>query len=200
MIVRHTCSVMWERLLDIVMPQPKAEDWLVIAAGFSQHTQFPNCIGALDGKHIRLKKPAHSGSRSFNYKQCFSVALMAVADSKYNFVLVDTGAYGSPSDARVCSSSQMGQRLRNNELHVPGPSLLPGSTNTQVPHVLVADEGFGLSPNVLRPYPRRSLDKKRIFNYRLTRERRFVEGAFGILSAKLHVLLNSMELFPENAT
>ncbi|CAN2388719.1 DDE superfamily endonuclease [Pristimantis euphronides] len=88
---------------------------------------------------------------------------MAVADNNYNFVLVDIGAYGSTLGARVWSLSQTGQRSRNNELHVPGPSLLPGSTNTQVPHVLVADEGFGLSPNVMRPYPKNQRTKEAHF-------------------------------------
>ncbi|XP_044133206.1 uncharacterized protein LOC122925927 [Bufo gargarizans] len=82
-IVCHTCKVIWQRLRDAVMPTPKAEDWLRIAEGFFQSAQFPNCIGALDGKHIRVKKPPHSGSRFFNYKQYFSVVLMALVDSNY---------------------------------------------------------------------------------------------------------------------
>ena len=84
-IVRHTCQVIWEQLRETVMPQPKVDDWLQIAEGFDASAQFPNCLGAMDGKHIRVKKPPHSGSRFFNYKHYFSIVLMAVADSNYKF-------------------------------------------------------------------------------------------------------------------
>ncbi|XP_044161098.1 putative nuclease HARBI1 [Bufo gargarizans] len=200
-IVCHTCKVIWQRLRDAVMPTPKAEDWLRIAEGFFQSAQFPNCIGALDGKHIRVKKPPHSGSRFFNYKQYFSVVLMALVDSNYKFVIVDIGAYGSTSDSRIFSVSRMGERLRENQLALPEPRRLPGSAGPPAPFVIVADEGFALSHHLMRPFPRRDLDdRKRIFNYRLTRARRYVECAFGILSSKWRVFMSSIQMNPDNAT
>ncbi|CAH1993153.1 unnamed protein product [Acanthoscelides obtectus] len=35
---------------------------------FSARWNFPNCAGALDGKHIILRSPFHSGSEFYNYK------------------------------------------------------------------------------------------------------------------------------------
>ncbi|CAJ0947544.1 unnamed protein product [Ranitomeya imitator] len=52
-IVRLTCRQIWDRLKDLVMPEPKQADWLKIARGFKVNCDFPNCIGAVDGKHIR---------------------------------------------------------------------------------------------------------------------------------------------------
>jgi len=49
------------------MPEPKQEDWLKIADTFLNVTNFPNCTGEIDGKHIRIVKPAHSGSLYYNY-------------------------------------------------------------------------------------------------------------------------------------
>ncbi|CAJ0968057.1 unnamed protein product [Ranitomeya imitator] len=70
-IVRSTCDVIWDTLKSRLMPQPNTQDWLRIAQGFMEATEFPNCIGALDGKHIHVKKPPNSGSRYFNLKKYF---------------------------------------------------------------------------------------------------------------------------------
>ncbi|XP_044154521.1 uncharacterized protein LOC122941374 [Bufo gargarizans] len=201
MIVRQTCDVIWQRLREAVMPEPKAEDWIQIADGFYGDAQFPNCIGALDGKHIRVRKPPHSGSLYYNYKQYFSVVLMALADSNYTFIIVDIKAFGSTADVRIFSASRMCERLRANQLALPEPRLLPGSAGPPAPFVIVADEGFALAPHVMRPFPRRNLDdSRRIFNYRLSRARRYVECAFGILTQKWRVFLSSLQMASENAT
>lgn len=60
------------------MPEPRKEKWIEISELFYNVTNFPNCIGAIDGKHIRILKPAHSGCLYYNYKQFFSINLLAV--------------------------------------------------------------------------------------------------------------------------
>ncbi|XP_075684243.1 uncharacterized protein LOC142652483 [Rhinoderma darwinii] len=200
-IVTGTCVVLWLRLKTTVMPQPTTDHWLSIASDFNTTTQFPNCIGALDGKHIRVKKPPHSGSRFYNYKQFFSIVLLALSDSNYCFTIVHIGSYGSSADARIFRTSRMGHRLMCNLLSVPVPNHLPGSQGPPVPYVIVADEGFGLTSQVMRPFARRGLDdRRRIFNYRLSRARRCVECAFGIMSSKWRVFLTTMQLTPQNVT
>ena len=64
----------------------------------------------------------------------------------------------------------------------PPPKQLPNDIDgAYMPYVIVGDEAFGLS-HVMRPYPQKNLSiKKSIFNYRLTRARRMVECAFGML-------------------
>ncbi|XP_073440829.1 uncharacterized protein [Dendrobates tinctorius] len=89
-IVRCTCNVIWQKLQPMVMPSPTEETWLQVAAGFQSVANFPNCIGAVDGKHVRVQQPPRSGSRFFNYKKYFSVVLMAVADAHCKFVAIDT--------------------------------------------------------------------------------------------------------------
>ena len=47
--------------------------------------EFPNCIGAIDGKHIVMQPPADAGSYYYNYKNTHSIVLMAVAGRDYDF-------------------------------------------------------------------------------------------------------------------
>ncbi|XP_077138705.1 uncharacterized protein LOC143804470 isoform X2 [Ranitomeya variabilis] len=135
-IVKCTCAVIWQKLQPIVMPCPTEETWLQVAAGFQSVTNFPNCVGAVDGKHVRVLKPPRSGSRFFNYKKYFSVVLMAVADAHYKFVAIDVGAYGSSGDSRVLQSSQIGLQILRDGGTLPAPRPLPGSTHP-VPFVMV---------------------------------------------------------------
>jgi hypothetical protein len=37
------------------------DEWLTVAEAFESRWQMPNCIGAMDGKHIRITKPFHWG-------------------------------------------------------------------------------------------------------------------------------------------
>ncbi|XP_077137452.1 uncharacterized protein LOC143802541 [Ranitomeya variabilis] len=49
-IMRCTCTVIWQKLQPIVMSCPTEETWLQVAAGFQTVANFPNCVGAVDGK------------------------------------------------------------------------------------------------------------------------------------------------------
>lgn len=61
-IVHQTSRVMIEALSNEVMPVPNEDKWNEIALEFWKRWQFPNCIGAMDGKHITIQAPKSSGS------------------------------------------------------------------------------------------------------------------------------------------
>ncbi|KAJ8968546.1 hypothetical protein NQ314_002262 [Rhamnusium bicolor] len=82
--------------------------------------------------------------------------------------------------------------LANNELDLPENRFLP-NTNISLSFVFVADEAFALGQNLQRPYAWRNLDiNQRVFNYRLTRARRFVECTFGIFANKWRIFHTSI--------
>lgn len=113
--------------------------------------------------------------------------MLAIVDSKYRFVYVDIGAFGKECDSTVFHNTKLYELLLQGHLPLPEPKCLPG-LQTPVPHVFVADEGLPLTNNVLRPYPGKHLTvQQRVFNYRLSRARRYVECTFGILANKWRV-------------
>lgn len=88
-IVIDTSNVIREILSNIVMPQPTTELLLRSAYKVESVWNFPNCVAAIDGKHITIQAPAGSGSLFFNYKKTFSIVLLALVDADYRFIAVD---------------------------------------------------------------------------------------------------------------
>ncbi|CAH1978729.1 unnamed protein product [Acanthoscelides obtectus] len=173
--VRLVCNSLWNLLKDEFLPQPTEETWQRIADNFKKSAQFPNCLGAIDGKHIRVNRFPHSGSMNLNYKGYFFIILMAVVDSDYKFIYVDIGAYGKDCDSSVFQQTVFFKLMMENKLHIPPPCPLEATGKDTFPYVFVGDEAFGLSENLMRPYAGHNLtEKKRIFNYRLTRARRIM--------------------------
>lgn len=60
--IRTVCKAIWNTLKQECIPQFSEEMWLRNAAVFKERSKFPNCLGALDGKHVRVVKPEFSGS------------------------------------------------------------------------------------------------------------------------------------------
>ncbi|KAL3229429.1 hypothetical protein MRX96_023612 [Rhipicephalus microplus] len=67
------------------------------------------------------------------------------------------------------------------------------------PHVFVGDEAFQLRPDFMRRLPgSRSVPAEVIYNYRLSRERRCVENAFGIFVSRWRIYERQINLQPAN--
>lgn len=130
------------------------------------------------------------------------------------FLYVEVGHHGSDSDGGVFGQSKLHDIiLSKNEGF---PPYAPLGNIGQIPFYLVGDEAFPLKTYLMRPYPRKSLQpffatsaeeeasqgerqdsepvsfeeahSKRIFNYRLSRARRVVENAFGIMAQRWRIL------------
>ncbi|XP_022174264.1 uncharacterized protein LOC111036531 [Myzus persicae] len=172
-IVLETCDVIWQILQPIEMAAPTTQDWLEISNGYFKTSQFPNCVGAVDGKHIRVECPKNN-----------------------------VGSYGKESDCNIFKISSFGKKLYSNQINFPPDNNLPGDDfGEPQPFVIVGDEAFALHNNLLRPFPGRALnDQRRIFNYRLSRARQTIECSFGILSQKWRVSQTSILVDPTMAT
>ncbi|KAK4873257.1 hypothetical protein RN001_015286 [Aquatica leii] len=180
-IVKQVLKVCSKKLPPIFMPFPTREHFLKIAKEYEERWDFPNCISAVDGKNVRIFCPGKSGSQFFNYKNFFSVVLLAFVYAYYKFVMVDIGSYGKEGDSGIIEKSNIGRLIRNERFN-PSPKHVG---ELILPHVVVGDEAFKLLTHMMKPYIRgdaRIDNKKAIFNYRLSRARRVSENSIALLS------------------
>lgn len=98
LIILETCDAIWSALSPLYLAEPTEYQYRDIANDFANMWNFPNCVGAIDGKHVAVTCPANSGTLYYNYKHFFSIVLMGICDAKYAFTAVSIGSYGSESD------------------------------------------------------------------------------------------------------
>ena len=87
-----------------------------------------------------------------------------------------------------CMQIVIWDAIENNKLNIPVADEVSFNFNIKLPYVFVADDAFGLQSYMMKPYPGQNLAvQERIFNYRLSRARRVIENAFGIMAARFRV-------------
>ena len=198
LLIPKVCQAIIDEYKDEVMKCPTTpEEWRAISDKFAERWNFPHACGALDGKHVNCKCPPNSGSLYYNYKGFYSVVLMALVDADYKFIWADIGGMGSASDAQIYNASELKECVEDGSLGFPDPEPLPND-NLDVPYFFVGDDAFALRTDMMKPYSLRGMTRpERILNYRLSRARRVVENAFGILANRFQVLLSTMQQQPE---
>lgn len=169
-----------------------------VAQGFQRRCRdFPNCLGAIDGKHVVIRPPHHSGSYYYNYKGSHSIVLLAICDANSEIIYnVDIGTNGRVSDGGVWDNSTLTRHIANHTAGLPTNRMLRGSERT-LPYVFVGDDAFPLRRYIMKPFPHRNQTRReRIFSYRVSRARRTVENSFGILANRFRVFLSPINLPP----
>eukprot|EP00057_Strongylocentrotus_purpuratus_P014074 XP_011668548.1 PREDICTED: putative nuclease HARBI1 [Strongylocentrotus purpuratus] len=200
-VIRQVCAAIVAEFSEELIPCPTTpNEWKKIAEHFSNRWQLHNCLGALDGKHIAMKCPSGGGSMYYNYKGFHSIILMALVDGDYKFSWVEVGSNGSAGDAQVFNNSELKEAIEKGVIGIPPPEPLPHD-DQPMPYFIAADDAFALRTWLMKPFSKRNMDNsERIFNYRLSRGRRIVENAFGILAHRFRCLLTTMQQDPNTVT
>lgn len=185
-----------KHFLASAIPKPTTEKFQEIIKDFYEKWNYPNCGGAIDGKHVRVNCPANAGSsiQSFYWQLStlitnLSLSTLALMEEKatqvYKFIAqsqcgieIDENKFKFPG---IYLKSEMGKQINSGTFGIPPPAALP-NTDTILPNVIIGDEAFALTNTMMKPYPRHQslVDRsKTIYNYRHSRARRTTENAFG---------------------
>ena len=148
----EVCEAITKRLGPSYLKVPASEqEWLQIAKQFEEKWNFPNCLGAIDGKHITLQPPPNSGSHYYNYNDTHSILLSAIAGPDCEALYVDVGTNGRVSNGGIWNKCSFLKALEGNKLRIPPSTPLPQGIHP-LPYVIVGDDTFALKKFLMKPF------------------------------------------------
>nr|KAJ0217584.1 hypothetical protein LSAT_V11C300155620 [Lactuca sativa] len=145
---------------------------------------FKNCLGALDGTHMKSLVPLEDKPRYRTRKNDIATNVLGVCSQDMQFIYVLPGWEGSDEDSRV---------LRNSLLR-------PNGLKIRRPGCYLVDAGYTNGEGFLAPYRgqryhlndwcegHQPTTPKELYNMRHSSTRNVIERCFGILKARWGVL------------
>ena len=144
---------MVDELVQVFGKTPSSEqEWLEISKKFETRWNYPHALGAIDGKHVTIRKPSHASSYYYNYKHTHSIILLVIAGPGYECLYPDVGSNGRVNDSGVWNKSSLLQAIQNGSVKLPKDDALPVNS-VIAPYVFVGDDTFALKKFMMKPYP-----------------------------------------------
>ena len=167
---------LWNESVTKYMPQSEQQFRNKIV-DMEEMWQFPCCWAAIDGCHIPIKCPPggqEACKEYHNFKNFYSVVLMAMVDSHYRFIWGSCGYPGNSHDSIIFQSTDLWSKIQKGN-YLPQIAKKVGSQD--VPPLVVGDSAFPFTSWLMKPFTNAILtEKQRYFNYRLSRARMVTEG------------------------
>ena len=160
--------------------------------------QFPCCWAAIDGCHIPLRCPdgGLAACKDYhNFKNFYSIVLMAMVDAKYRFIWGSCGFPGNSHDSIIFQSTQLWTNISEGQ---GIPSIGKDLGGVTVPPLVLGDSAFPFQTWLMKPFTNAVLSpQESYFNYRLSRARMTTGCAYGKLKGRWRVLLRKCVSPPE---
>ena len=173
LMLRLSQSNMNEYGDEVVSNPTTAEGWKEIAASYSSRWNFHHVLGALDGKHIRIRCPA----KFCNCKGYHLIVLLALVDANHRLTWVQVGAPVVASDAQLWNESTLRDAVFANSIDISQQEPLKG-LERPVPYFIIGDNAFAFNELMMKSFAAAPLEQDEwVFNYRLSHSRRCVENA-----------------------
>ena len=178
---------LWQEAISSNLPKCR-EDFEEKIVDMEEFWQFPCTWAASDGCHIPMKCPPGSlgaCKEYHNFKNFYSIVLMALVDSNYRFIWGSCGFPGNSNDSVIFQSTNLWNSIQEEMLPNVGKQV--GKVN--IPPLIIADSAFPLRTWLMKPYTDAVLSpQQKYFNYRLSRARVVTECAYGQLKGRWRVL------------
>ena len=192
-VTRAIVENMWEDCVSKHLPKTP-EEFKTKIVDMEELWQFPYCWSAVDGCHIPIKCPPgglESCKKYHNFKNFYSIVMMALVDSKCRFIWGTCGFPGNSHDAIIFQSTQLWSDIKEGNFI---PEIAANLNGVLVPPLVVGDSAFPFQPWLMKPNGNAVLTpEQRYFNYRLSRARMVTEECYGQLKGRWRILLRKCE-------
>jgi hypothetical protein len=192
-IVHRTTGALYNTYVadHIVFPSTP-ESVAEVMEGFEQMSDLPQCVGAIDGCFIPIKKPhGQYGSKYWCYKGMHAIILLGVVDSLGSFTYIQVGKPGCVGDAASFGDSLLHRKLEDGSWL--GPEFAREIDGVMIAPFIAGDAAFPLRSYLMKNFkddvPRESVEYA--YNYCHIRARRVVENAFGRLKMRFQICRHS---------
>ncbi|XP_065368827.1 putative nuclease HARBI1 [Calliphora vicina] len=176
--LQEVCKVI-ERILcpKHIKFEVTAEEENEIKRGFFHTCGIPGVIGAVDGTHIQMIRPARNEHLYFNRN------LSTICDHKMIITFIDCRYGGASHDSHVWALSNAKQKLKER------------FERGEKGFWLIGDSGYPLEPWLLTPYRNATENSSEAFyNKQFCKGRSIIERVFGVLKGRFRCLLAAREL------
>ena len=114
--------------------------------------QFPCCWAAIDGCHIPIKcSPGglQSCKEYCNFKNFYSVVLMALVDSNYRFIWGSWGFPGNSHNAIIFQFTELWSNIKDNDII---PLIGKNVGSVLIPPLILCDSAFPFQTWLMKPF------------------------------------------------
>lgn len=200
-IVKEVCEAivknLWKKAVTNHFPTSE-QDFTEVMVDMNQLWQFPWCWGAIDGCHIPIQCPPggeEACKEYHNFKNFFSIVMMAIVDAAARFMWVSVGFPGNSHDSIIFQSTQLWSDITEKKVI---PEISQNFQGTDIYPMILGDSAFPFRIWLMKPYSNAVLSaEQHYFNYRLSRARMVSERAFGQLKSRWRVLYRKSSCQPD---
>ena len=132
---------------------PTHEEFKTIAREFELRWNYPMAVGAIDGSHIRIKVPRDEKTSYYDYKQDYSMTLLAICDANYVFYSCFCGMSGRNHDSKVFKTSNAYVALSQQQSLPVTERVING---TAIPFHVLGDSAFAEATWLITTFKYRS--------------------------------------------
>ena len=158
---------------------------------------LPQCLGAVYGNHVNIKKPKANANDYTNGKGHYSFNVQAAAGYQYCFFDVVIKWPGSVHDKRIFSNSELNEiwtKSPRNE-YIPSCSRIIVEGEDPVPVCILGDAAYSLLPFLMKEFVNGgSNEKEEFFGFKVLSARMVIECPLGRLKGRFGCLRREMDI------
>ena len=192
-IICRVTAVILEKLTKyVVLPKTK-EEVEEHARNLYSRYGFCQCLGAVDGTHIKIKRSVDNPTDNVNRKGNFILNCQGTVGYKYCFIDVLIKWPGSVNDARMFGNSALNAMFKDGT--IPKCERIIVGGEPAVPVCIIEDPAYLLLPILMKEFSKGGKNcSKRFFGQPLSSARMIIECAFGRLKVQFGCWRREMNL------